>query len=133
MNSSEVPTSLDVILDHTLGDDVFDLFVSVLGEWNITVIFREKGPNSGIVLENRPRGHHEWPLVRFIFGNAPGEVDLGELDGSSAKACRSAESLLPSLFRFDHFFQLWEHVRIPIYINDESERMTMGGSRYIYR
>jgi len=126
MNSSEVATGVDIILDHTLGDHIFDLFVSVLGEWDITVIFREKGPNMGIVLENRPRRHHERPLVRFVFGNGPVEVDLGELKGPSAKSFLSPESLLPSPFRFDHFFQLWEHVRIPIYSNNQWGGMSMG-------
>lgn len=97
MQSGKVSTSVDIVLDHAFGDNIFDLLVSVLGEWDIAIVLREKGLNLGVILENPPRGHHEWPLVRFVCGNAPAEVDLGKFNGPPVMSQLSPELFLPSL------------------------------------
>lgn len=110
MHSSEVSTSADIVVDHAFGDQILDLFVPVPSEWDLGVILREKGLNLGIVLENSPRRHHERPLLRFVCVNAPGEVYLGEFEGSFTKPRLSVDPLLSSSLRVDHLFQLWKHV-----------------------
>ena len=133
MDSSEISTSADIVLDHAFGNHIFDLLVPVLGKWDLAVIFLEKDLDPGVTLEDTPRRHHKWPILRFVFAHAPREVDPGEFQGPFTKSCFSPGLLLSSLFRFNHFFQLREHFRVPICENDQSKRVGKIQQWYIYR
>ena len=121
MHSSEISTGADVVLDHAFCDQIFNLLVPVFGKCDLAVILREKSLNPRVILENPPRWHHERPLLRFVCVNTPREVDPGEFEGSFAKSCLSPDLRFSSLLRFDHLFQLWKHVEVPIY-----EKFSLG-------